>query len=172
MRAVLLALDTGSRAAALMLGGVVLGLAGIALATSWSAGDVAAWANRVFGATFIAIMAGLVFTAVFCWVKLRQTGGERLWLEAGLQAANAITTLALTYTLLGISLGVGGLAAQELTPETVRVVIRGLTQNFSLAFLTTVVGLPLSAALRTALVVTNARINSRGHMVPAKRQGE
>ncbi|MBL6928902.1 MAG: hypothetical protein ISR44_06990 [Rhodospirillales bacterium] len=171
MRAVLLALDTGSRAAALTLGGVVLGLAAITLATSWSAGDVAGWAHQVFGATFIAIMAGMVFTAVFCWVKLRQTGGEHVWLEAGLQAANGITTLALTYTLLGISLGVGGLAAQELTPETVRVVIRELTQNFSLAFLTTVIGLPLSAALRTVLVVTNARIKSAGRGTATQKHG-
>ena len=79
------------------------------------------------------------------------------WTEAGLQAANGIATLALTYTLLGISLGIGTLAEQELTPETVRHVIRGLTSQFSLAFMTTVVGLPTAAILRTLLVVTHAQ---------------
>ncbi len=171
MRSVLLTLETGSRAVALMLGGVVIGLAIIVMATHWSAGDVAAWASRVFGGTFIALMGGLVFTSVFCWVKLRHTHGEQVWLEAGLQAAAGITTLALTYTLLGISLGVGALASQELTPETVRVVIRELTENFSLAFLTTVVGLPLSAALRTVLLVTNARIKTHARYLPAPTQG-
>ena len=171
MRSVLLTLETGSRAVALMLGGVVIGLAIIVMATQWSAGDVAAWASRVFGGTFIALMGGLVFTSVFCWVKLRHTHGEQVWLEAGLQAAAGITTLALTYTLLGISLGVGALASQELTPETVRVVIRELTENFSLAFLTTVIGLPLSAALRTVLLVTNARIKTRARYLPAPTQG-
>lgn len=167
MRGMLVALDTGSRAAALLLGGIVLGLAGIAMATSWSAGDVAAWAQRVFGATFIALMAGLIFTSIFCWLRLRQSGAK-VWLEAGLQAATGIATLALTYTLLGISLGVGSLATQELTPETVRVVIRELTENFSLAFLTTVVGLPVSAVLRTILVVTNAQLQTRGRaLIPA-----
>jgi hypothetical protein len=172
MRAVLLALDTGSRAAALTLGAVVIGLAAIVMSTTWSVADVGAWAHRVFGATFIALMAGLVFTTVFCWVKLIKSHGNSMWMEAGLQAANGITTLALTYTLLGISLGVGGLAAQELTPETVRVVIRGLTQNFSLAFLTTVVGLPLSAVLRTILVVTNARLKTELPRLPAHTIGE
>ena len=49
------------------------------------------------------------------------------------------------------------LAGKELTPDTVQVVIRGLTENFSLAFMTTVVGLPVSAVLRTLLLVTSAR---------------
>ena len=65
--------------------------------------------------------------------------------------------LALTYTLFGISLGIGSLAGQGLTPETVESVIRNLTASFSLAFMTTVIGLPLSALLRAALVVVHGR---------------
>ena len=174
MRGVLVALDTGSRAVALMLGGIVLGLAGIVMATSWTAADVAGWAERVFGATFIALTAGLIFTAIFSWLKLRQTGGAKVWLEAGLQASTGVATLALTYTLLGISLGVGSLATQELNPMTVRVVIRELTENFSLAFLTTVVGLPVSAVLRTILLVTNAQLQSRGRALalPFHHEGD
>ena len=167
MRAVYQVFDTGSRAAAAMLGGIVVALAVAAMATSLSAGDIAAWAQRVFGATFIALMAGLVFTSLVCWVRLRQTKGERVWLEAGVQAANGVTTLALTYTLLGITLGIGTLASQELTPETVRGVIQELTQNFSLAFLTTVVGLPISAVLRTVLLVTSAGLKTRDGTQPA-----
>tara|TARA_B100000683_G_scaffold220295_1_gene217084 strand:- start:1019 stop:1255 length:237 start_codon:yes stop_codon:yes gene_type:complete len=76
-----------------------------------------------------------------------------------MQTANGVTTLALTFTLLGISLGIGGLAEQNLTPETVQTVIRDLTANFSLAFMTTVVGLPMSAILRALLVVSHNRAN-------------
>ena len=72
-------------------------------------------------------------------------------------AAHGVATLALTYTLFGISLGIGTLAGQGLTPETVQTVIRDLTASFSLAFMTTVVGLPLSAALRTILVVVHGK---------------
>ena len=54
---------------------------------------------------------------------------------------------------------VGGiLANNELTPETVHDVIQQLTRQFSVAFLTTVVGLPTSAALRALLMVTASRL--------------
>ena len=161
MRAIVQVLDTGSRAVTFLLGGVVVVLAGAALITSLDAADIAQWAEQVFGLTFLFLIGGLIFTALFCWVKMMQLPGDRVWLEAGMQAANGITTLALTYTLLGISLGVGGLAEQQLTPETVQAVVRDLTEKFSLAFLTTVVGLPLSAVLRTLFLVTNARNHQR-----------
>ena len=58
---------------------------------------------------------------------------------------------------LGISLGIGSLAGQDLTPDTIQSVIRTMTANFSLAFMTTVIGLPVSALLRSLLIVTDAR---------------
>jgi hypothetical protein len=78
-----------------------------------------------------------------------------------LHAANGIATLALTYTLFGISLGIGDLAGQNLTPDTVQAVIRGLTERFSLAFMTTVIGLPTSALLRALLSITAAWIDAK-----------
>ena len=84
-----------------------------------------------------------------------------VWLETGLNLSGGITTLALTFTLLGISLGIGGLAEQELTPDTVQNVIRDLTAQFSLAFMTTVIGLPTAALLRGALLITHARLLSQ-----------
>jgi len=83
------------------------------------------------------------------------------WLEVGLHGANGVSTLALTFTLLGISLGIGTLAEQELTPETVQVIIGDLTKHFSLAFLTTVVGLPSAAVLRAILSISHQRMNMR-----------
>lgn len=87
-------------------------------------------------------------------------------------SANGVTTLALTFTLLGISLGIGSLAGQELNPDTVPVIIREMTANFSLAFMTTVVGLPVSAVLRSLIVVTHARNRHRRTEHPNPILGE
>jgi len=162
MRAIAQAFGAGSRAASYMLGGVVLTLAAVVATTATGAADIAGWARDVLGMTFIAALGVLIFVAVLSWVKMldRHTPRERVrtWLEAGVQAANGVTTLALTYTLFGISLGIGALAEASLTPETVNEVIRTLTASFSLAFMTTVVGLPVSALLRALLLITHARL--------------
>ena len=169
MRAVSTFLATSSRTLSYFLGGAVIVLALATMMTSVEVADIARWAWHVFGVTFLVLLASLVFVALFCWTRL-QHGGEasasrKFWLEAGVHAANGIATLALTYTLLGISLGIAQLADQELTPATVQAVIRGITDQFSLAFLTTVIGLPTSSILRVLLLVTNARLEAR--LVPA-----
>lgn len=151
----------GSEAFSYFLGGLVI-IAAIAAATlSVDVGAVTGWAGSVLGPTFLGLLAALVFTSLFAWIKIRRAGTSTsdrgLWYEIGLQAANGVTTLALTYTLLGIALGIGGLAHQDLTPETIQTVIRDLTGHFSLAFMTTVVGLPASAALRALLQITHTR---------------
>jgi|TARA_Y100001934_G_scaffold126026_1_gene153257 uncharacterized membrane protein len=161
MRAIAHALGTGSRAASYMLGGLVLALAIAVGTTASNTADIAHWARDVLGITFVTLLGGLIFIAVLAWVKLCDRGASeatvRTWLEAGVQAANGVTTLALTYTLFGISLGIGSLAEATLTPETVHGIIKTLTANFSLAFMTTVVGLPVSALLRALLLITHAR---------------
>lgn len=157
MRALLATLDSTSRATSYLMGALVLALAVAVLATSHSAADIAAWAREVLGWTFVGLLAALVFLALFSWVRLLGGEASDVWFEAGIQAANGVTTLALTFTLLGISLGIGALAGQPLTPETIQPVIRKMTANFSLAFMTTVVGLPVSATLRSLIVVTHAR---------------
>jgi len=86
---------------------------------------------------------------------------ERLiWTEGGLHAANSAATLALTYTLLGISLGVRTLADQELNTDTVQKVIGGLTEHFSVAFMTTVLGLPTAAGLRALISITDVKLQA------------
>jgi CBS domain containing-hemolysin-like protein len=136
-----------------------------AIAVTLLSQDVSAitgWALDVLGAGFLSLLAGLIFATLFSLVRMNgadirnETGdaGREYWFAVGMQAANGVTTLALTFTLLGISLGIGSLAGQNLTPETVQTVIRDLTANFSLAFMTTVVGLPVSAGLRALLVIS------------------
>ena len=168
MRTVLAALDSTSRATSYLLGAVAIALAVAVMGTSYSVSDITAWAQQVLGWSFIGMLATLVFLALFCWVRQLRGEPSEVWFEAGVQAANGVTTLALTFTLLGISLGIGTLAGQELSPETIQPVIRKMTANFSLAFMTTVVGLPVSAFLRSLIVVTHARNRSRTRaVVPA-----
>lgn len=151
----------GARAASIVLGFLVLGAAGLALFSSLSVSRAAAWAFDVLGVGFVALVTLLVFATVYCLVRVHESTDDPdlcdHWFAVGTQAAGGVATLALTYTLFGISLGIGSLATQGLTPETVEGVVRNLTASFSLAFMTTVIGLPLSALLRAALVVVHGR---------------
>ncbi|HSR55395.1 MAG TPA: hypothetical protein VLN73_04100 [Alphaproteobacteria bacterium] len=172
MQAILRNLDAGSRVVSFMLGGLTLALAFAAIATSSSASEITDWAGRVLGWTFVGLLSALVFICLLSWVRLYRDGTTpqtEVWFEAGVQAANGVTTLALTFTLLGISLGIGSLAGQELTPDTIQAVIRRMTANFSLAFMTTVIGLPVSALLRSLLIVTDARNRNRAFAGEAGR---
>jgi hypothetical protein len=172
MSGLLKTLSHGTQAASFVLGGIVLTGACAALITTHDAAAITQWSFDVLGVGFLGLLTTLIFIAAFALVRMkacapnviRQTGASRYdyWLEVGVQAANGVSTLALTFTLLGISLGIGGLAGQELTPETVQPVIRDLTADFSLAFMTTVVGLPVSAALRAALMITHENNNTLG----------
>lgn len=147
----------GSSALRYTIGGAIIAVSLGSIATQSRFSEISAWADQMFGAVFLALLLALVSTSVYCWLRLRAEPGNRLWLQAGYQAANGITTLALTYTLLGISLGIGSLSGAALTPETIQGVIAGLTNRFSMAFLTTVIGLPLSAVLRALLSIEEAR---------------
>ena len=156
------------QALSLMLGGVVIGLTSFVMFTGQSSAMAVAWASEVLGLPFLLLLASLVFAGLLCLLKLLATrsildGTKRdtqriKWLQAGLQSCNGIATLALTFTLLGISLGIGRLSEGGLTPENINSVIADLTAHFSLAFMTSVIGLPLSAAMRTALIVGNASL--------------
>lgn len=155
----------GSQTASYILGGVVIAAAAASAVLQVDIGDIATWTMDVLGLGFVALLLGLVSLAVFSLVRIAKLvpgdPAEAVWLQTGLQAASGVSTLALTFTLLGISLGIGGLAGQPLTPETVQEVIRGLTANFSLAFMTTVIGLPVSAALRAVILICHEKRQSQ-----------
>jgi hypothetical protein len=161
MAALLRTLSAGNRSLSYSLGTLLVAAAAAVMATSKSPDEIVRWAEQVFGVSFLVLFGLLGFAVLFCWARMLQSaevsGLRRFWLEAGLHAANGIGTLALTYTLLGISLGIGSLADTELTPATIQQVIRGLTGHFSLAFLTTVIGLPTSAVARALLLLTEQR---------------
>jgi len=155
---------TGVQSLAYVLGAGVIALAVGVAATPLDTRGAVRWAYELFGPTFLVLFVALVIAAVFSWAKLKAeppaTPARAFWLTSGLQAANGIVALALAFTLLGISLGIAALAEQDLNPTTIRGVIRELTQNFSLAFMTTVVGLPAGEFLRALLILTEARANA------------
>ena len=163
MSAVLTFLGSGSRSLSFFLGAAVIGVALAVATTDFGVGQIAVWALQVFGVTFLTIFGTLVLTVVVCWHQLIETHkrGEdpALWLESGLHAANGVATIALTYTLLGISLGIGTLADQPINADTVQIIIGSLTEHFSLAFMTTVVGLPASAVLKALILITETKMS-------------
>jgi hypothetical protein len=158
--------DASLKALSLMLGSVVIGLAAIDLFSGWTVARLIKWAVNVLGLPFLLLLSVLVFISLLSVVKILEAGsiqndqlrdGHRAkWFQAGQQTCNGVATLALTFTLLGISLGIGQLSDSSLTPNNINEVIAGLTNHFSLAFMTSVIGLPLSAFLRTVLIVVNA----------------
>ena len=176
MREVLHMTGANARALSYFLGFAVIAMALGVVATSLDVADIVEGAQRIFGVVFITGLASLVYLAILALVKVASgrpgDAGHRTWFESGVQAANAVATLALTYTLLGISLGIGSLSDQALTPDTVQGVIRDLTGHFSMAFMTTVIGLPLSALLRALLLVTYSRSLERERVLPLQARGD
>lgn len=133
--------------------GVLIGIAMISLAlisitTNLQVIDLVNWVERYFGTTFTIFFCLLLLASVSAIVQLKASVQKDLWYEVGMQCANGVSTLALTYTLLGISLGIGALAQETLSPDNVNQVISVLTTQFSMAFMTTVVGLPSAAIIR------------------------
>ena len=154
-------LSFGIRALAVFGGLVVIGLALTLLLFGVAPKDLFAAAKDTLGILFLALAVGLMLTVIIAVAKIRDAQlddlSKSVWLHIGLHAANAIATAALTFTLFGISAGIGELAAGDLNINTVNTVIASLTDQFSMAFMTSVVGLPLSALMRVILVVTAKR---------------
>lgn len=156
MRGTINRLDGVLHLVSYVIGSAVLVLAGAAYFTRQSPADLAALTERVFGTGFLVVYGFLLVTGLLCWRCQTHAPDNPFWSRAALQAASGIATLALTFTLLGISLGIGSLADQRLSPETVHEIIGELTAQFSMAFMTTVVGLPTAAALRALVILTGA----------------
>ncbi|MBT6285901.1 MAG: hypothetical protein HOI96_12075, partial [Rhodospirillaceae bacterium] len=101
----------GSQAASYLLGGLVLGTAIAVTLLSQDVSAITGWAIDVLGAGFLTLLSALIFTTLFGLVRMNAPGitdeSREYWFAVGMQATNGVTTLALTFTLLGISLGIG-----------------------------------------------------------------
>ena len=149
-----------SSALGMILGAMAIIFAAISFATNMQLSDILSWMNKYFGITFTLLFTALLLVAIYAIVKINQRQSVIFFAQVGAQAANGISTLALTFTLLGISLGIGALAEQSLTPQNVNAIISALTTQFSMAFMTTVVGLPVSTAVRACLSILLAKQDS------------
>ena len=130
------------------------------LASSKTASEIITIAIDIFGFAFLLPFCLLVLLSLYALSKLKLTNNAKrsYYLELGLQSASGIATLALTFTLLGISLGIATLADKPISPEHIATIISELTKQFNLAFMTTVVGLPTSALLRAILIINNKQL--------------
>jgi hypothetical protein len=142
-------------------GSLIILLAVLSFTTQMTLADILLYVERLFGITFTLIFAALVLVAAWSIIQLYQAKQVALWTEVGMQMANAISTLALTFTLLGISLGIGSLSNQALTPESVQGIISQLTAQFSMAFMTTVVGLPTATLFRAWISILSVKLQSK-----------
>ena len=140
------------------IGTVIIVLAVTSLITQLSLMELLEMLNQHFGKTFSLIFFALFTLCLYAWFQLNDEGNQAYWFEVGSQAANGISTLALTFTLFGISMGIGALSDKSLTPENVEQIISELTSQFSLAFMTTVVGLPSAALLRALISIKTAKL--------------
>jgi len=141
-----------------LLGLIIISLALVSYFTELPLSGLFAWFERFFSSAFIIIYGLLVALGIYAIVQLKQSKQANYWQEVGQQAGNAIATLALTFTLLGISLGIGTLAEQPLNPENVQVIIAGLTKQFSMAFMTTVIGLPTATVIRALISIKYQKV--------------
>ena len=116
----------------------------------------------MFGYSFLVLISALIILVCFSWIKMfeakYQNIDRQIWVETGQHAANGVATLALTYTLLGISLGISTLSGE--IKQQYQALIGSLTQHFSTAFMTTVVGLPISGILRALIGITEMKLVS------------
>ena len=141
----------------MILGVVLIVLAATSYFTNMSLADLLSYVEKVFSYSFVLLFVPLAIVAAYAiaLINRKSINAEQkvFWFEVGQQAANGMSTLALTFTLLGISVGIGTLSKQSLTPDTVNDVIAVLTQQFSMAFMTTVVGLPAATLSRALLAI-------------------
>ena len=121
---------SGSKSISLVLGTAVVGAAVASGVMGLELREIADWARDVFSVTFMVLLGTMLAGFAYCLVRLveRRKAGLNgdVWLEAAVHLAGGVATVALTYTLLGISLGIGTLAGQEVNAETVQSIIGDL----------------------------------------------
>lgn len=154
------------RLVAYALGTGMIALAVASYLTELDPGAVFNALEKAFGTVFLLIFGALVLGASYALTRLAGSRGP-FWNEVGLQCAGGTATLALTFTLLGISLGIGSLADQTINADSIEPIVQELTRHFSTAFLTTVVGLPTANLLRAATVLRYRHLQQPGAALPS-----
>lgn len=170
INSIILRFNQSSQAISILLGTLIIILLTYVLTTNNDPSFIFNWLISVLGNTFIAFLLFLSITSIICIINVCsvEESKKKLWFESGLQLSNLIATIALTYTLLGISLGIGELSASKLDVGTINQTISKLTNQFSMAFITSVIGLPLSGILRSILVICYERSKMQINLISQK----
>lgn len=170
INSLILRFNQSSQAISLLLGTLILILLIYVLTTNNDPTFLLNWLISILGNTFIVFLLFLSITSIICIINVCsvEMSKKKLWFESGLQLSNLIATIALTYTLLGISLGIGELSASKLEVGTINQTISRLTNQFSMAFMTSVIGLPLSGILRSILVICYERSKIKINLISQK----
>ena len=150
-------IETSVSTLSLLIGVAIVVLALAHYMTNRPLIELLTWSTQTMGADFLALLLTLSALAIYSWLQVSSGNPDRSTYVMGVHAANGVATIALTYTLFGISKGIGGLSETTLSPETVAGIISDLTGGFQQAFITTVVGLPVSALLRAMLHVAESK---------------
>ena len=166
----ILRFNQSSQAISLLFGTLIVILLIYVLTTNNDPAFIFNWLISVLGNTFIVFLLFLSITSIICIINVCgvEASNKKLWFESGLQLSNLIATIALTYTLLGISLGIGELSTSKLDVGTINQTISRLTNQFSMAFMTSVIGLPLSGILRSILVICYERSKMQINLINKK----
>ena len=148
-------LNQSSQAISVFLGCILISLVFFVYLTENEPSEVFNIATSVLCSTFILLISLLTLFSIICITNVisLELNEKKFWFETGIQLSNLISTIALTYTLLGISLGIGELSSSKLDVDTINQTISKLTEQFSMAFMTSVIGLPLSGVLRSILII-------------------
>lgn len=147
--------NQSSQAISVFLGCILISLVFFVYLTGNEPSEVFNMATSILGSTFILLISLLTLFSIICIsnIVILKLHEKKFWFETGIQLSNLISTIALTYTLLGISLGIGELSSSKLDVDTINETISKLTEQFSMAFMTSVIGLPLSGILRSILII-------------------
>ncbi|MFT5162028.1 MAG: hypothetical protein ACI9FJ_000596 [Alteromonadaceae bacterium] len=155
------------------IGALVVLMAFAVYMTQMDLSVILAWLEKVFSMSFIILYLSLMGLGIWAGISLAHPQMEAYWFEIGQQASSGVATLALTYTLLGLSMGIGSLSDQQITPDTIQQIIQGLTTHFSTAFMTTVVGLPSANALRAFVSIRRVKLQiASTELNPSTATGE
>ena len=114
-----LIINQSSQAVSFFLGSILISLVFIVYLTENEPSEIFNMANSLLGSTFIILISLLTFFSVICITNVitLKPYEKKFWFETGIQLSNLISTIALTYTLLGISLGIGGLSCLLYTSD-------------------------------------------------------
>lgn len=159
-------LGDGSRALSYTLGSVILLLWLASQIFAMPAAELIGRGVETLGVGFLLVLGGLVHLCLLSCVRMRDPEKRTLWTRIGSHSADGIATIALTCTLLGISLGIASLTERPLEPATINAVIAELSGHFSLAFMTSVIGLPIAALLRALVAVREAALTAAARPAP------